>query len=259
MKTFFLRFLYPIYQWGIYVPILAVSTILGSTLVILMAPFPFRRYSYYVAKAWAVTIASITPVWVRAKGKEHVEKGRSYVVIANHQSYHDIPVLYGWTGIDLKFVMKKELKRVPFLGQGVAAKGHVFVDRSDRQRAIESLNNSVNNLEKGESVIIFPEGTRSRDGKVHDFRKGAFRLAFQTGMPILPISVAGTDRIQPPDTLQLRPGPAGLRIHPPIEVEEWREEDIPELMEQCQKTITQGKRELEIEFGQEPRDRTVNE
>jgi 1-acyl-sn-glycerol-3-phosphate acyltransferase len=181
------------------------------------------------------------------------------VVIANHQSLFDIPVKYGWSGLDLKFVMKKELKRIPLFGQACAAKGHVFVDRSDRQRAIDSLNSSVNDLHKGESVIIYPEGTRSRNGRVQKFRKGAFRLALATGMPILPISVAGTDRIQPPDSLRLYPGKAAIRIHEPIEVEGLDEQDLDELMNRSRERIIQGKIELEESLGLSSKERTFEE
>ncbi len=259
MKSSFFRGLYRVYQWGVFVPILLLDTIILGTLVILMAPFPLRRYSYYAALVWARVLCWITPVFPRVVGKEGLDKKRSYIVIANHQSLFDIPAIYGWSGLDLKFVMKKELKRIPLFGQACAAKGHVFVDRSNRQQAIESLNNSVRSLHQGESVILFPEGTRSRDGKVGDFRKGAFRLALQTGMPILPISVAGTDRVQPPDTLQLDPGPVSLKVHEPVEVEGMQEDDIPELMKTCRETIIEGKSELEEEMGRYPKDRTVAE
>lgn len=253
------RFFYRLYQWGVYVPVLLGITVIAGTLVILMAALPIRRYSYYVALAWARSICLGTPVRPRLKGKEKLQKGRSYVVVANHQSLFDIPTIYGWSGIDLKFVMKKELKRIPLFGQACAAKGHVFVDRSDRQSAIESLNRSVEDLHKGECVIIFPEGTRSRDGRVQAFRKGAFRLALQTGMPVLPISVAGTDRVQPSDTVDLFPGPIGLHIHEPIEVEGRSEEELQELMEKSRERIIDGKVSLEEDLGLTSYDRPVAE
>lgn len=250
MNNGWARILYFPYQWLVYVPLLVLTTAIGSTLVVILSlTFRARRLCYYIAMAWARSLIWITPVRLYIKGKEHVEKGHSYIVVANHQSYYDIPSMYGFAGLDLKFVMKKELKRVPFLGQGVATMGHVFVDRSDRQQAIDSINASVKRLDPGESVIIYPEGTRSRTGEVQEFRKGAFRLAINTGLPILPISVAGTYRIQPPDTLQLLPGKAGLKIHPPIDVKGRTEEDIPELMQECRERIVRGKKEMEEEYG----------
>ncbi|MFB6257603.1 MAG: lysophospholipid acyltransferase family protein [Flavobacteriales bacterium] len=246
MRAPFLRSIHTLYKWFFFLPLLVISTVLGSLLVLLMVPFPFlRRHAYFVPVTWARFLASSTPAKVKVEGKENVDKGRSFIVVANHQSYYDILAMYGWSGIDMKFVMKKELKRIPFFGQGVAAMGHVFVDRSDRQKAIDSLNRSVQTLRKGESVIIYPEGTRSRDGQVHEFRKGAFRMALQTGMPLLPISIAGTYQVQPPDTFQLHPGKIAMRIHEPIEVEGKGENDLEMLMEACRERIIKGKTELE--------------
>lgn len=248
MKSSFARSLYRIYQWTIFVPLLGLLTLVLGLSVILVAPLRSRKLSYYLALAWARGVGIITPVRVLVKGREGVDRSASYVMVANHQSYYDIIAMYGWTGIDLKFVMKKELKRIPVFGQACAAKGHVFVDRSDRQSAIDSLNSSVENLRKGESVIIYPEGTRSRDGEVQDFRKGAFRLALATGLPILPVSVAGTDRIQPADTLKLYPGRIGVKLHEPIEVKGLGEDDIPAIMDRTRERIIRGKRELEEEL-----------
>lgn len=249
MSRLFLRSIYPLYQWLIFMPILIVDTVTIGLIVILTAPFPMRTASFYMALIWARVIGWVTPVTVRVEGKEQIKKDRSYVVIANHQSFFDIPVIYGWSGLDLKFIMKKELKRIPLFGQACAAKGHVFVDRSDRQKAIDSLNSSVQDLHHTESVIIFPEGTRSRNGEVQRFRKGAFRLALATGIPILPISVAGTERVQPPDTLRLYPGRTGMRVHEPIEVDGMDETDLDELIERSRDKIVQGKKELEEELG----------
>lgn len=254
-----LRPLYFLYQWFIFVPLLLIFTILGGVIVMVLAPFRMREQGSAVAVIWARLVCWVTPLKVGVKGKEHIRKGRSYVAISNHQSLFDIPVIYGMTGIDPKFVMKRSLKKIPLFGQACAAQGHVFVDRSDRKKAIESLNNSVKNLFEGESVIIFPEGTRSRDGKVKAFRKGAFRLALATGMPILPISVVGTERVQPPDTLHLEPGKVGVRIHEPIEVTTMSEEELPELMERSQERVVRGKLELEEEWGIPSNERTVED
>jgi 1-acyl-sn-glycerol-3-phosphate acyltransferase len=142
---------------------------------------------------------------VNVTGGENIDPQQSYVVVANHQSLYDVFVLYGFLGIDFKWVMKQEMRSVP---------------------AAESK------ISNGTSVVFFPEGTRSRDGALRQFKKGAFRFALDLNLPILPVTIVGTREILPSDSLDLLPGKARLIIDEPIRVDDLDGKDIPRLMEQ---------------------------
>jgi 1-acyl-sn-glycerol-3-phosphate acyltransferase len=119
----------------------------------------------------------------------------------------------------LKWVMKKELRKVPVIGIACAALGHIFLDRTNKASAINSLQAAKGSLRPGSSVLFFPEGTRSKNGELLPFKKGAFMLARDIDIPVLPVTVRGTEKILPPGSLKLRPGRAEMIIHPEIAVE----------------------------------------
>ena len=186
-----------------------------------------------VAAAFAVMVnAWLTPMPVKVTGRENIDPRQSYVVVANHQSLYDVFVLYGFLGIDFKWVMKQEMRSVPGLGIGCEKVGHIFVDRSNRQAALASIKAAESKIRNGTSVVFFPEGTRSRDGALRPFKKGAFRFALDLNLPILPVTIVGTREILPPDTVDLLPGKARLIIDEPIRVDGLDGKDIPRLMEQ---------------------------
>jgi 1-acyl-sn-glycerol-3-phosphate acyltransferase len=166
--------------------------------------------------AWAHLNLAVSFVGVDVEGLEKIDHSQSYVIAANHQSLYDIYVLYGFTGIDAKWVMKKELRRIPFLGLSAEKMGHIIIDRSSPEQAIETINIAKQRITNGISVVFFPEGTRSRDGNLLPFKKGAFRLALDLGLPILPISIHGSRDVLPSDTMELTPGRIRMVIHDPI-------------------------------------------
>ncbi len=148
-------------------------------------------------------MAWVTPMRVSVEGRENLDPKQSYVLVSNHQSQYDIFLLYGWLGVDFKWVMKKELRKV--LGIGVACDrlGHIFIDRSNHAAALATLETAKERIVDGTSVIFFPEGTRSRDGQLKKFKKGAFRMAVDLGLPILPLTVTGTRDVLPAGTSDL--------------------------------------------------------
>jgi 1-acyl-sn-glycerol-3-phosphate acyltransferase len=227
----FLRLLYQPYKWLIVIPGSMLSTFVwGSLAIVLSVLINPSVASIISGTAWARTNIWLTPVLVRVRGREHIQKGQSYVVVSNHQSQYDIFVLYGWLGLDFKWVMKQELRQFPVLGKACASLGHIFIDRSDRTAAIESINAAKQKIQNGTSVIFFPEGTRSKTGQVGTFKKGAFKMALDLGIPLLPITIAGTRDILPTGTLDIFPGKADLIIHPPVPVEGYTEENLNELI-----------------------------
>jgi 1-acyl-sn-glycerol-3-phosphate acyltransferase len=175
---------------------------------------------------------------VKVSGKENIMKGKSYVIIANHQSIYDIFLVYGWLGLDIKWVMKKELARIPGVGFGSKMVGHIFLDRSNSRVALESLNDAKRKLVNGTSVVIFPEGTRSETGQLGSFKKGAFKLALDLKLPLLPVTIVGTKDILPTGTLDIKPGKVCMIIHEPIDIQDYNEASIRELMDKARKIIT---------------------
>ncbi len=210
--------LYPLWQWLVLIPASAAATVVGwfFTVIISLAGRPDVANTQ-VAARWARFIAFLTPMKVEVRGHEHVQPGQTYVVVANHLSQFDIPLIYGYSGMDLRWVIKAELGRIPFVAQGCRAIGHIFIDRGDPEQSRQAINEAVSRLSPGTSVLFFAEGTRSRDGELKPFRKGAFRVAADRALPVLPITVQGTWQMLQPGSMRIRPGRARLTIHPPIE------------------------------------------
>lgn len=224
---------YQPYKWLIFVPIFVLTTLFfGSATVVLSIFLPSRWVSLICGTFWSRLNAWLTPMSVNVTGRENIDPQQSYVVVANHQSLYDVFVLYGFLGIDFKWVMKQDLRRVPGLGIGCEKLGHVFVDRSNRRAALASVKAAESKICNGTSVVFFPEGTRSRDGALRPFKKGAFRFALDLNLPILPVTIVGTRDILPSDSLDLLPGKARLIIDEPIRVDGLDGKDIPRLMEQ---------------------------
>lgn len=212
-----LRRAYGIYTYGLYLPALGVTTAGFGSAAWLLATLRRGRMADRMGVYWARVNAAIAPMRVTVEGRENAVPGQSYVIVANHQSQFDIFALYGWLGLDFRWVMKQELRNVPFLGPACHRIGHVFIDRSNSEAARASISAAREQLRGGTSILFFPEGTRSLDGRLLPFRKGAFHLALELGLPVLPVSVVGTRHILPPRTLSLFPGRAKLVVHPPIE------------------------------------------
>ena len=211
---------YLLYKWVIIIPTLLISTTLIGSLIIVLCFFGLANFSSRVlARAWARLNAFVTLMDVKVYGKENLEDGRPYVLVANHLSLVDIYVLYGFTGLNLRWVMKKELRKVPVLGLACELMGHIYVDRSSTEKALESITAAKGRIQGDMCVVFFPEGTRSRTSELRPFKKGAFRMAQDLGIPVLPVSISNTNRIVPSDTLDWRPGAVSLTFHQPITID----------------------------------------
>ena len=239
-----LRILYQPYKWLIFAPYLAVSTLFfGSLTVVLAVVTNPRITSFICGTVWSRLNGYLTPIRVRVTGRGNIDPTQSYVIVANHQSQYDIFVLYGWLGIDFKWVMKQELRKVPGIGIGCEKVGHIFIDRSNHEKAVASLRAAKEKIVNGTSVIFFPEGTRSRDGSLGVFKKGAFKMAVDLRLPILPITIVGTRDILPTDTVDLFPGCARMIIHKPIDIAGYTDDNLDELVDRARGVIESGLRE----------------
>ena len=195
---------------------LCVSTVAYGTVCIVTGIFS-RRLSQSVGGAWCRHLLFVLGVRVTVNGSEKLVSGGRYVFFSNHQSALDIPVLYSGLSRPLCFIAKKELFVIPFFGWGMAAMGHVSIDRSSPRKAKESLARGVKRLAKHSfSLILFPEGTRSRDGTLGGFKQGSFSLALEAGATVVPVALRKVNERLPKKSLLVDPGQVYLDIGDPI-------------------------------------------
>lgn len=193
-------------------------------------------------RRWAQRLADHVGMRVEVRGREHARAGASYVVMSNHQSHYDIPVIYlALPTLSIRMVAKAQLFRVPIWGQALAASGFVGVDRRDRARAIEALRAARETIASGISIWIAPEGTRSRTGALGELKQGGFHLAIETGTPILPVTIDGTLAVLPRGGTSVRRDvEVRVTIHPPIDTGAYGSERRHELVERVRDVLASG-------------------
>ncbi len=215
-----------------------------ASIVIVYAAFGSKeKASRYPSALWAKVSAWITPAVVTVSGREYIDESQAYVVVSNHQSQYDIFLLYGWIGLSVKWIMKKEVRKIPAIGIANEKIGNIFIDRLDPIAAKKTLNDAIAELQDGVGLLFFPEGTRSADGKLLPFKKGAFRIAIEQQIPILPVTVNGTREILPSGSWTPFPGRMSLTIHPPISVASLslnNNADLSDLMDKSRAIISTG-------------------
>ncbi len=231
--------IYQPYKWFVFLPFIVVNTLFFGVIAVLFSGIINQKIgSYLGGVVWSRLNSFFTPMFVRVLGKENIMPNTSYIVIPNHQSYYDIFVIYGWLGLDIKWVMKKELRKIPGIGFGSEKVGHIFIDRSNSRMALKSMQKAKEKLVNGTSVVIFPEGTRAKNGKLATFKRGAFKMALDLNLPILPLTINGTKNILPSNSTNLLPGKASLIIHEPIDINKFNEENLPDLMHLVREKIS---------------------
>jgi 1-acyl-sn-glycerol-3-phosphate acyltransferase len=167
---------------------------------------------------WAArTGYRLSGIRVRAVGRERLEPGRAYLFMSNHCSNLDPPVITPLLGRRIAIIAKQELFKIPLFGYAMRKGRFVAVNRADRRSAVESVGGAVAVLQSGLGMMVFPEGTRSRDGKLLPFKKGPFHLAAEAGVPVVPITVVGTHEAWPKGSARLRAGEIVVHFHPPID------------------------------------------
>lgn len=213
------------------IPTIAVYTVVLGIASIASSFFDRRGYfGHGCARLWSWLILATTGVEVTTRGLERLEKGKTYVFVANHQSIYDIPCLFWNIPFQLRIIAKESLGRFPMLGPHLKRTGHMLVDRSKPDKA--GIFGWAGRLtSNGLSLIVFPEGTRSADGMVGKFKGGSIMLAMQAGLPLVPISVIGSRHVMKKGELTTRPGRVTLIVHDPIETEANAEPTVLEVRE----------------------------
>ena len=208
-----LRFLY---QWIIVMPIMVVITIMTALITIIGCFLGNHRvWGYYPGLIWSRLFCLISLVRIEVRGREKLDRSTSYVFVANHQGAYDIFLIYGYLGHKFKWMMKSSLRRIPFVGAACAAAGFIFVDRSGKGLR-ETLAAAEKILTGGMSLVVFPEGSRTPDGKIHRFKKGAYQIADDLSLPVVPLTIDGSYRVLSKNSKLIRPGKIVLTVRDPI-------------------------------------------
>jgi len=210
---------------------------------LLVVCFVFRMSQPLI---WAGKLAmrigpAVLGLRVQAEGMERVKRGEPYIFMANHASFLDGPLLFLLIPQPVRVIMKKEAFRIPLVGLGMRQVGFVPVDRKGIRGGKKSIDRAARLMrEKGYSFLIFPEGTRSLDGRLQPFRRGGFFLALESGVPVFPISIQGTFQAMPKGRFFVKKGTIRVVFHSPLPVRGYTRESLPELMEEVRKAIRSG-------------------
>ncbi|MEE1096079.1 MAG: lysophospholipid acyltransferase family protein [Paludibacteraceae bacterium] len=213
-----LYFLYGLYQYIIVWPIMVVLTLFTAVFTMIFVPFRNAEFVHRVQQFWSRSFYRLMFLPVTVEGLEHIQPGQSYVFVSNHQSMFDVWLIYGWLPVIFKWLMKAELRKVPFVGIACKAAGHIFVDRKNPKAAMESMENIKKQLKDGVCTVIFPEGTRTKDGQVGRFKRGAFQIALDLKLPIIPISLSGCYDVLPKGKPFVYRRPVRMYVGEPIDI-----------------------------------------
>jgi 1-acyl-sn-glycerol-3-phosphate acyltransferase len=233
--------------------VIIVITVPAALLIILGGAFDSHgKHVYRISRFWSWTILKVCGISLKITGLSHIEPKERYVFMVNHQSNIDIPVLIqGLSAFQLRWLAKKELLWVPFFGWAMWAAKHITVNRSDRSDALQSLKKAKQRIASGISLVFFPEGTRSPDGRLLPFKRGGFWLAVQTQTPVVPITLAGSGTLLPKGDWRIRRGEIQITVGAPLSVENDRPGQLLALSNQVRSIIAK-QLETATSFSQQP-------
>ena len=218
---------------------IAIYTIILCLWCFLLAIFDRngRIIHFYGGVPWAKGILWVCGVKVMVKGLANVNRSIPRIYMTNHQSYFDILAVLACLPVDFKFILKRELMKIPILGFTMKRARYIPIDRENPRKAIKSMNEAAEKIKNGSSVLIFPEGTRSIDGQIQPFKPGGFHLALKSGCDIIPITIVNSRKIVPKGSLRIEKGSFTMNIHNPIPVKGYSRKDMDQLMNLVRETM----------------------
>lgn len=217
---------------------IVMATLILGVLVLITYPFDRKgRIGHGCARLWGRIALLANGVKVKVEGLEKIKGKGPFIFMSNHQGSYDIFALLGYLPFHFKWLAKKELFSIPFLGWTMSAAGYIRLDRQGTRETVEAMNQAAQRIRDGMSVVLFPEGSRSPDGLIQPFKKGGFTLAMKSKVPIVPLSIAGSREIMPKDRLTASAGEIRIRVGDPIETEPYSIRDRTVLMERVSETI----------------------
>ncbi len=196
-----------------------------------------RLSHFYAAVPWAKTILWVCGARVRVSGQENVDRHEPRIYLSNHQSYFDIFTLLAHLPADFKFILKQELMKIPLFGFAMRRARYIAIDREEPRKAVKSINEAARKIKEGASMLIFPEGTRSEDGRLQPFKTGGFRLALKAGCDVVPVAITNSRNIVPKGSLRINKGIIDMNIGPPISVTDYTRKDMDKLMARVREAI----------------------
>ncbi len=220
-----------------------VASLAFAVAAILSIPFDrgTGRLFHRVGRAWAVVVLFVSGVRVTVTGLERLRHDRAYVYVSNHASLFDIPAVFAGIPDDIRVVYKKELEKIPIFGWGLKMGAYISIERGHGTSAARSLEEAVRKMRQGASLLLYAEGTRTMDGRLQPFKRGAFNLALRAGVPVVPLTINGTFSILRKHSMVIRPGTAHLILEDAIESNGVAGRDAErELMNQVHRAITRN-------------------
>lgn len=222
----------------IVLPLLVAVTVIAALMTIAGSLVGTGRWSgYYPMHLWARVMCVLTLVRVKVEGRENIDRATSYVFVANHQGAYDIFSIAGYLNHNFRWMMKASLRTIPLVGYACEKAHQIYVDKSSPSKLRGTMKRAEELLSKGMSLVVFPEGARTFTGKMGKFRRGAFLLATEFRLPVVPVTVDGSFYVMPRTTIIPRPGVIRLTIHKPILPDPEAGHDLTLLMNQSAEAI----------------------
>ena len=250
-----MKYLYRTYQLLIALPLIAIYTLITSLMVTIGCTLGNGHFwGYYPGKWWAQFIIRILLLPVKVEGRENLVKGQSYVFVANHQGAFDIFLIYGFLSRNFKWMMKRQLRQMPFVGKACESAHHIFVDKRGASKIRETYDRARQTLQGGMSLVVFPEGARSFTGHMGVFKRGAFMLADDIELPVVPLTINGSFDVMPRtrDMKWVVWHPLRLTIHKPILPVGKGTDNIKYLEQESYKVVMGGLKEQYQGFVENP-------
>jgi 1-acyl-sn-glycerol-3-phosphate acyltransferase len=219
-------------------PVMLVATILAAVITTIGSSLGFGRWwGYHPARIWAKIFCVFAFVKVSYVGRENIDKNTSYVFVANHQGAYDIFAIYGYLNHNFRWMMKKALEKIPLVGYSCRVAGQIYVDNSSAGATRATMETAEKQLKGGMSVVVFPEGSRTPDGHLKRFKRGAYILAKEFGLPVVPVTIDGAYDVLPRNATLPRPGHIKVTIHKPILTAGLSEEEMANVIIQSRDAI----------------------
>jgi 1-acyl-sn-glycerol-3-phosphate acyltransferase len=216
----------------------AVTFVMAIVAVVAVVFDRSGKHYHWVSRTWSRLVLPVVGVRIRVRGMEHLEPGQSYIYVTNHASMVDIPVVSAGVPDELRIVYKRELEKIPLFGWGLRMSNYIGIDRGSSPESRRSLDEAVEKIRKGASVLMFAEGTRTSNGKLQPFKRGAFHLAIRSGVPVVPLTINGSFGIVPKHSFRIRSGVVELVFSEPISTSGSEGKDAElKLMEQVRTAI----------------------
>jgi 1-acyl-sn-glycerol-3-phosphate acyltransferase len=245
MKRFFLV----LYQVFIWLPVfLAITIMTAITVTVGCFCGGERFFSYYPGIWWSKLVCIITLCPVKVIGREKLDKKQSYIFVSNHQGAYDIYLIYGYIGQPIKWVMKQSLRKIPLVGKACESAGFIFVDNSTPQAAVKTIKSAEAKLKDGASIAIFPEGSRTRTGEMGKFKKGAYQMAMDLHLPIVPVTINGSHQVMPYGSCFFMPHKMELIIHDPITTDSIDTTNIREVAVKIRELVDESRQIIESDL-----------